>query len=354
MTIDVVDVHSADPRLPGLLGASLPIPHLVSPYAGVLEEHLHGWVRRHGLVRSEAAARRFDAARFGYFAACVYPTAPNPAPAAEWVTWLFMFDDQFDDGPLGRRPDEVAGLLSGLRAVLPVDLRPVSPPAGLAAALAGIWAAVAPAMTPAWRRRFVRHAGAYLDSYRQEAVNRRHGRPPDLPAYIELRRATGAVPTCLDMIEVAAGFSLPPALAGSHGYRALALAANDIICWTNDILSVDKELARGEVNNLVLVLRHATGRSLPASVRCAVDMLAGRWRDFLAAAAALPLAPDDGPELAYCVAAMKQWIAGSLHWHQSSARYREVHRTVGQQRPDYLDDLVRVGDGRGAEGNQAC
>ncbi|MFD0887126.1 hypothetical protein ACFQ08_21480, partial [Streptosporangium algeriense] len=86
-------------------------------------DHLERWVDGHGLVRKEAARHRFAHADFAWFAAVTYPTADRESLflIADWFAWLFLLDDQFDDGAVGRDPDRVRDLMEQMAQVLLTD-----------------------------------------------------------------------------------------------------------------------------------------------------------------------------------------------------------------------------------------
>ncbi len=57
-------------------------------------------------MHRDSARERFEQADFGAFVGMVYPTADseNLDLVADWFVWLFLVDDQLDDGHLGRSP----------------------------------------------------------------------------------------------------------------------------------------------------------------------------------------------------------------------------------------------------------
>src|SRR3954454_875159 len=62
----------ADPHPPRLV---LPFALRPNPHVSAVEQRLLAWARGHGLVRGEAAAERFAAARFATFAGYIHPNA---------------------------------------------------------------------------------------------------------------------------------------------------------------------------------------------------------------------------------------------------------------------------------------
>ncbi|WP_369166406.1 terpene synthase family protein [Streptomyces sp. R28] len=129
--------------------------------------------------------------------------------------------------------------------------------------LAAIWSRTAPRMSEGWRKRFTDHLCEYVAIYNRDIANRRFCEPPPFEEYLPFRRIVGAVYICWDLIEVAQGGSLPERIVTSDLCQNLRVAANDITCWTNDIFSLNKDYARGDVNNVVAILRHAGSLTWP-------------------------------------------------------------------------------------------
>ncbi|MCB5167799.1 terpene synthase family protein [Streptomyces bambusae] len=320
-----------------------PFPSLVHPAADLAEAHVRYYGRRFGLVTTPASGERFDRAGYGLFAARTSPTACDIELLAEWAAWLFVFDDEFDESG---RPHERALLVDEVRdevrAILTPDLGPPPrhPRNALTAALADMWPRTARRMTHGWRLRFAGHLCAFVDIYRTEIANRRFGDPPSFEHYLPFRRVIGAVDTCWDMIEAAQGESLPEDVVGHPLCQAVRLAANDVSCWTNDIISLNKEHARGDMNNIVAVLRHAHGLDWPEAAERAAGMVAVRTQDYLAARRALAESPVSTAHLERCLDAMSHWMAGSRMWHLWSHRYRDIEHAPPLEDPSYYDPLL--------------
>ncbi|MBP2472191.1 hypothetical protein JOF53_001063 [Crossiella equi] len=305
---------------------SAPTPNLWCPFPVRANEHVRieevedqllDWALCAGLLADPAVRLRFTEAAFGECAAYVYPDAPDLLPYAKWLAWLFIADDEFDEN----RAPATGGIDQGVLPLLPLDLdTPTRPATAVTTALAELWRELAGPMPVPLRVRFRVHAEEYARSYATDAARARDGSAPDLGAYVALRRCSGAVETCVDLIE-----RQPRARPAntSEQLRELRLAANDIVCWSNDVLSVGKEVRHGEMTNLVAVLHHATDMGWPAAVSAAAEMVNARTAEFdlLQQDLAWPGAPAQ--QIAF-VEGLKSWIAGSLWWHRRSSRYHEL------------------------------
>ncbi|WP_394850864.1 terpene synthase family protein [Pendulispora brunnea] len=271
------------------------------------------------------ALARFRRARLGELAARTYPSVVDVTRNGEWLAFLFLIEERFTNQDNTPDRHEIVSTNDELLRMLPLQMGPTTPPpsSGLAAALAAWWSDVGPAMSPAWRIRFLGHAEKCLRAYEQDLATERYGIPPPLRTYVEFRRQSGAVETALDLIEFSERAELPQQVAHCPQVHALRVATSDIVCWTHDLLWVAKERARGRMNNLVAVLWQAWGGSWQDSAERAVGMIAARYRDFAIAEDSLRRRLD-ATEWEYVersVHGFRNWISGSHEWHLRSPRY---------------------------------
>lgn len=319
---------------------SLPFPPRESQHVAAARAHLERWVTGFGLVRAPAARDRFGRADFGWFAAVTYPQTDEAGLCliADWFGWLFLLDDQLDDGLLGRDPGRAQELMAEFGAVLTGAGLPERHSA-IAAALADLWRRTAPRGTAAWRERFVAHVVAGGAAAYWEAGNRVAGIVPDEPGYIEHRRHTGAIYVCMDLVEVVRGIDLPPAVYDDAPFQDALRAACDVVCWTNDLYSLDKETALGERHNLVTVVSHARRLSTADAVRHVVEAVDREVRVFEdRGRLALGGWPEYRDELAAYLDGMRSWMRGNLDWSSRTRRYRIP--AGGTAAVDYVEAAV--------------
>lgn len=311
-----------------------PIPAIpVADWHDTAESRTRLWVRDHGMVRSASAREHFDAIGAGRLCAWVYPdAAPEVRDVlTDWLSWLFVLDDQCDEGVLGLDPAALDELLDPLHAVLNGRGTPSAP---LARGLAHLCDRLRDRGT--WWPRFRDHVGDYLSACRWEATNRAAGRVPTLDAYIPHRRWAGSMLATLDLAELACGVLLGERDWVAPDYQQAMLAAADVVCWTDDVVAVDKERARGDVHNLVIVLADRHGLAWPDAVATGQAMVYGRVADFIAAERRLLAADREKWERA--VHGLRAWMRGHLDWGKETARYREVDTCDGT--PDYIEELT--------------
>jgi hypothetical protein len=271
---------------------------------GEIADETLAWAREVGLVTSERSADRMRRAAFDQLAARAFPETRTAKVAlfAEWLTWVFLFDDQRDEGDLGgvddldRVWDELLDALGGSgggggggtggtgrgdgeHAEAPA--RPIE------VALVDLWYPTSSGMGPGWRRRFVDHLELHRIGVRREAENRASGRVPGLDEYPLLRRQTAGM-FVWDLVEAILEVEVPAELASTVEWTNLTAAVSDVVAWCNDIASLPREQAHGEVHNYVLVAAAALAMDPREATDWVLARIVDRLADVHTAAGLLP------------------------------------------------------------------
>lgn len=238
---------------------------------------------------------------------------------AYWQAWLFLFDDTYcDESELGADPAGTTEVTVWMLGALEHGV--AAPHDSFALALADLRARLAATATPVQCERFRAAVTAYLYALAWEAVHRQRRTASDLAEYIRMRRHCSAVPTCLALIDAVNGFELSEEHWCSPELRVAAEAATDITCWSNDIVSFDKEQARSlQVLSLPTVLARSLGLSMQGAMDRCVEMVGERLTQYRAAEKPLLLSGDRS--LIRFAADLRHWIAGNLAWSYETGRY---------------------------------
>ncbi|AUG81702.1 terpene synthase [Kitasatospora sp. MMS16-BH015] len=304
----------------------IPFPSRISPdYERAREAHL-AWPRSFGLLPGAAEAACHLLGDYAGLAARFHPpaTGRDLDLAVDQQSWFFLFDDGFD-GPLGRRPHQVRAVVRGLAAVL-AGKPGVDP---LERAFADLRRRSCRGMSGSWRLRSALAWREYFTGHIAEALARREGVRYSLRQYFEIRRATiGVLPT-LDLGERARHAELPRAIHRHRALEELRTLASDIVVIDNDITSLAKECAAGEVNNAVLLLRRDRGCSTAAAIaelraqaRAQLDCFE-RARLRLTGGRAYQTLPVTERQWVdgYLADGLQAIVRGASDWHRLSRRY---------------------------------
>jgi hypothetical protein len=296
----------------------------ISPHAGDADRHVLSWASQFALAGDESDQLRLASIKVGRLAA---RTAPRAVPAAlrllaDWQLWLFLFDDEYsDESVTGADLARLSELITTFMLVLDNPDQPGYRQDPFTSALGDLIDRLTALATPAQTHRFIAAVRGYFLAQFWEAGHRAADRPAGLDEYCAMRRHSGAVPTCLALIDVADGFELPGAWFWRPDVRAISDLAVNVTCWANDILSFGKESQRSlKVHSLPAVL--ADERRLPAAdaMTAAVAMHDAEIARYLDAEE--PMRRDAGPELSRYLDGLRSWMAGNYYWSLETGRYQ--------------------------------
>ncbi len=105
--------------------------------------------------------------------------------------------------------------------------------------------------------------------------------------------------------------------------QQLTSMANNIISWTNDISSLDKELRDNDVHNLVFAFQHDHRLTLEEALARAVELHNAQMQAFIDLEQRLPLFGDEvDANVKRYMLGLHSMIGGHLDWLQETGRYR--------------------------------
>jgi avermitilol synthase len=315
---------------------------------GARRRNLH-WVRCMGLVDDDRSLTWYTSWDMPRLAALGFPYARGPALdlCADAMAFFFIFDDQFD-GPLGRDPAQAARacrqLIGIVHGVPPqTDADPCS------RAFADIWDRSTRAAHPGWTARTAHEWEYYFAAQAHEAIGRLRATPADMQSYLQVRRGTAGTDLPLSLGEHAAGITVPAVAFHSPQLRIMRQAAIDVTLMCNDVYSLEKEEARGDMDNIVLVIEHTQRRTRDEAVTAArqeVDRRVRRFRELAdqvpAMCAQLHLSDRQRTAVDSYTALMAAWMSGYHAWQTETQRYRTAPRIVPPSGPGYFDQLLRT------------
>lgn len=311
-----------------------PFPELISPYADVVHEHTLEWVRAHAMVKDKKAFEHLRKSKFGRLASRAYPDAPldRLKIVSDWNTWLFVLDDQCDECGLGKHPKALAVVHNRCLEILcgqspgPNDLP-------LVYALHDIYRRLKPLATQAWLTRFAKSASEYFEATQWEAQNRFDQHWPDTSSYIRMRPYTGGLYTDIELIEITEGIELPCIVRSHPRLIQLINITNNVVCWSNDIISLRKEKAHGDMHNLALIMNHESNCSLQEVLNQVKLLIENQIDRFIRFETQLPrFGRHHDQDIARFVRVLKSWMRGNLDWAYESERYHSEERPPVQHK----------------------
>lgn len=327
----------------------LPFPPVEVPDLTAVRTHHLDWLRRFDLLRGERAVDTYLSWELDVAAARFHPQAVGESQqlVTDFYGWLVLWDGQFD-GPLGSDPVAAQEVVDGLLAVIRHDPHrgPLTPRLPVGRALQDIWQRESAGMSPRWRQRAARNWADYLQAHVTETVNRASDAVLDWDAYLDLRDVAGASYVILDFAERLGHFEVPDAALDHPAVQELRLITVRVVDHVQDVLSLEKEAARGEPHNAVLILEAQTRVPRPRAVAEIQTIVRAHTDRFLALQAKAPAVADElglddagRTALHQYVDAMRTSMRGNYDWCATSVRYASESVTPPGH-PGYLTNTV--------------
>jgi 5-epi-alpha-selinene synthase len=313
----------------------LPSPELYCPftspinkYVDVLEDYSLKWVQRFNLLTSESDYKQFSKAKIFLLIASVYPYCQleNLKIANDWLSWVFIWDDQCDLSDLGKQPEALKIFHKRFLEILRgAQLTTQDIP--LSHALSDLRERMLQRGSVKWFNYFVSSIEDYFQGSVQESTNRLLEIVPDIESYTSLRRLTVAAGSFIELIQFCDQLKIPDFVRANDVVKKLELMTINILAWCNDIFSAEKEMASGDVHNLVLVLHKQQNISITQALKLAGEM---HNQEVLAMILLEKTMPSFGKELdseiAKYILGMHAWIRGNFDWYFKSGRYDTLEK----------------------------
>jgi hypothetical protein len=298
----------------------------VNPLAAEADQHALGWAQQHRLASTPAELSRLASIKPGTLAAYCYPPASQDDLflLTDWLTWLFSFAERSGELEYSRNPNALEAVSTDVffDAVEP-DLPASDNPLGVA--LKNIFARIGGRMPVAWRRRFLYHVIDHFTANICTAAHRRTDDIPDLDTFAKMRRDASAIIASFDLIELLTSTMLPAELYCSRIYQRLITSSANVVCWTNDLMTLHHDQVPNDIGNLVPVLMRTLEISTKDSIDDVADRIGREVELFLAAEDELDrlfdvLAVSEGLRAAAldCVAMLRSWMRGNAEWARNT------------------------------------
>ncbi|KAG1837270.1 isoprenoid synthase domain-containing protein [Suillus subalutaceus] len=256
----------------------------------------------------------------GRYAAVCYPDADafHLQVCSDFFAWGFILDDLMEYGVVDVR-GALESCISALRDPINFDTEQLG--ARMCKSFGSRFRETA---GPGCTKRFIHRIELYFAAVAKQVDDRAKGNMYDLQSFIALRRDLCGLKPSFTLIEFVARIDLPDEVMSHPAIVALEYAANDHVCWANDIVSYNKEQSQGDAHwqNLVAVLMHDRGLDIQGAMNHTGQMCKDAIQRFESNRAILPSWGEEvDKQVAIYVEGLQNWMIGSLHWHFNSPRY---------------------------------
>ncbi|HET7329623.1 terpene synthase family protein [Dyella sp.] len=312
-----------------------------------LRSQTHAWTVARGLLPPDIARIHANGLRYVNLVAGYYVDAPAKAlrTILDFSIWFFIWDDHHGRYALHGHDRRWGRLRDALHIVLSEPSLHTNDPDPLVAGLADCVQRFYQQLDERWNKRFATHFHAVIEAYDREYHERIAQLVPSVEDYLALRRHTFGYEVWIDCLELAAGQALPRDVIDWPEYRDAGLASQEFSGWYNDLCSLPKELASGELHNLGISLIHHHDLSMPEAIAEVRRRVTSRVKDFLRAEQTLlrrlaseQLAPEMEGAVRHCLSNMRNWISSVYWFHHESGRYR-VEEWEDRAQPPYVRDM---------------
>jgi hypothetical protein len=301
-----------------------PFVSTLNPGTEAAHRQTSAWAERFGLVSSASIERQVATERFTWLVGRFYPWAqPHELQLiSDFTSWLFWHDDLCDETLVGEDPTAMAGQFQHLLDVL-TRRQPVRPDQPFDRAWADLrdrFEQHAPSWS--WFLRFVHAVQHYFEACVWESVNRRQNAVPSPEVYMAMRGFAGGMYIYVDFVELVMRAELPLVARVHPQVARLARSAINVACWHNDLFSLKKELAYGDVHNLVVVLAREKTLEVPAARALAVDCCNQEVEAFAATARRMPIfGAEVDPLVDGYARGLGALMRGNYDWSLETERY---------------------------------
>ncbi|MCL6751123.1 terpene synthase [Nostoc sp. CCCryo 231-06] len=311
-----------------LISADLfcPFSSQINKNIDVLEQYSVEWVLGFNLLANESSYQRFCKSKFFLMAATTYPYCnfQELKIANDWLSWLFIWDDQCDLSELKTQPELLKAIHKRFLEILN-GAEVTSHDIPLSRALSNLREPMLEKASVKWLNYFICGFEKYLYGCFEEANNRVDGIVPDTDTCIAMRRLSAGADVTLPLIELCDQLIIPDFLRKQHIFKQLNEITNNLLGWSNDIFSLSRELATGHVHNLVFVLHCQHKISLEEAMKIATKMHDDEIQKLIDLEAKIPSFGEEiDAELAKYILGIHAWIRGNLDWYSFTARYKTV------------------------------
>ncbi|HVZ34685.1 MAG TPA: hypothetical protein VG963_19790, partial [Polyangiaceae bacterium] len=247
--------------------------------------------------------------------------------ASGFMQFVFLIDDQYDtDTVRAKDIDWIHALFQRSLAVLSGNAAPqLTDP--FERFTNDLRRGLIEASTPEWMAAFLAHVHDELMLGALPLLTyQAHGDVLSPDEYLYLRELDMGAYPCIDCIEIAGGFTLPPDVREHPLLRKLARhVVRHVIC-VNDLCSYENEVLRhGLTNNLVFTIQHERRASFETAMEAVVRLANSEAEAFLATQRDLSsaFARHLTKDITAYATGMARFMRGNYDFAISSPRYRE-------------------------------
>ncbi|KAG9254334.1 Presilphiperfolan-8-beta-ol synthase [Emericellopsis atlantica] len=240
----------------------------------------------------------------------------------DWNHWVFLFDDQFDEGHLMEDPAAAAEEVKQTIAIMGGDAPRYTPESNpIRYVFQTCWDAISAVSSQEMQQRWIdqhkRYFAQLLVQVDQQVSGQNFTR--DVDAYMDLRRGTIGVYPAINLAEYGADIKLPQHVYEHPSLQECMNVSADLVTLVNDVLSYRKDLKLGVDHNLISLLVEGNHLTIQQAVDKIGDMVTDCYRRWYLALAELPSYGEKiDREVMKFVEVCRAVAQGNLYWRRAN------------------------------------
>ncbi|KAI6277828.1 hypothetical protein MCOR27_001023 [Pyricularia oryzae] len=304
-----VSIMSPSPRLN-------PLYELVRPAA-------NEWTQK--LLNLDAKAyAKHQRVNFSRLASMWMPEADEEGlrVMVDWLTWVFYFDDLFDDGELRDNPAAAQAEAEATLSLMSDSDQQVSPELHpLRYMFHSTWIRFRNRSSKALQNRYKKCMEEYINGILQQVDVSSFDASLDADLYLHFRRKSVGLRPCHALLEYACGIQIPDHVMAHPAIQECMAVSIDLVLLQNDILSYKKEQASNVIHNLIHIYRNQ-GMTAQEAFDQAGNLIVRAIRRWHLAQLDLPIWGEkiDKEVQRYLQGCLDSCV-GSLNWSFTTGRY---------------------------------
>lgn len=296
-----------------------PFPPRVSPYLTLMREKSEQWINEDYGTLPEPFLKMMKRLDGASWAAHSWPDAPLPLSISftRALLWGIAQDDYYAPYQADELSKVTCRMMEVARGSVPdPEENPIIHQFSI---LMREFEAIA---TEDWIKRYICDVYEYLEGIEIDSSisYRKNINYPSIQEYIPIRRKNVAMATVNDKIELVTGI-LPDYIVAHPFVQQARNIGGDLFAWSNDLISLEKEMRDDEGLNLVLVIQNERKCPMEDAFDEAVQMYNSRVEEFMALYHDLPDFGVYTPMVKKFMEGQGLWISGYLKWFEDTKRY---------------------------------
>ncbi|NSL86134.1 terpene synthase family protein [Chitinophaga solisilvae] len=297
-----------------------PFPTRISPYTDKVAANTYKFLHDYQLLETKEAEEHFATYKMAWMTCRTMPDADFDLLCCidNFYSWLFVLDEQLDHVTPAtayiREENYIRQLIEGFVEALRNNAIPKDNK--FFHALSDIGARLQKMTRASWQSQFQISVQATFEAAIWEAYNNKH--PEHHPAvvqYMHMRQFFSAANIGTDINELATGVELPMYVLQHPDIMYITELARRVVCWANDLFSLNKELQHGDEHNLVMMLKHQHQYSLNEAIQKAASIHDAEMREFVTRRSRLAdFGEDLNRKIKKYIDGLETMIAGFFYW----------------------------------------